>query len=156
MALEEATGGRRVPLAVHKPEQDEDVLFLRPGEPFFDRYSDYESGGKQKSGRTRKGNRWLCSLLVQDAVSAGRSKGTYAGAFYHRVARRRGKERATVATGHHLARAMYHVLREGKAYQDLGADYLDQHNHDTLKNHLIRWLEGLGYRGDLMPEVTVA
>lgn len=41
LALEEATAGRRVPLTVDKPEQEEDVLFLRPGEPFFDRYSNY-------------------------------------------------------------------------------------------------------------------
>ncbi len=115
----------------------------------------HESGGKQKSGRTRKGNRWLCGVLVQAGVAAGRSKGTYAGAFYHRVARRRGKERASVATGHHLARAMYHVLQEGKAYLDLGADYFDRRNHDTLKEHLIRRLQGLGYRVDLMPEAAV-
>lgn len=41
LALEEVTGGRRVPLTVNKPRDGESVLFLRPGEPFFDRYSDY-------------------------------------------------------------------------------------------------------------------
>jgi len=41
LALEEATEGHRVMLTVHKPEDDEDVLFLRPGESFFDHYSDY-------------------------------------------------------------------------------------------------------------------
>jgi hypothetical protein len=113
----------------------------------------HESGGKQKSGRTRKGNRWLCGLLVQAGVAAARTK-TYAGSFYHRVARRRGKMRAAVATGHHLGRAMYHVLKEGKPYQDLGADYFDRRNHDTVKEHLIRRLQGLGYRVDLTPEAA--
>ncbi|MBI4295298.1 MAG: DUF3883 domain-containing protein [Chloroflexi bacterium] len=41
LALEEVAGGRRIPLTVNKPRDGEDVLFLRPGEPFFDRYSDY-------------------------------------------------------------------------------------------------------------------
>lgn len=116
----------------------------------------HESGGKRKSGRMPKGNRWLCGLLVQAGHAAGRSKGTYAGAFYHRVARRRGKQRAAVATGHHLGRAMYHVLQEGKPYHDLGADYFDRRNHDTLKTHLIRRLQGLGYRVDLTSEAAVA
>jgi len=115
-----------------------------------------ESGGKQKSGRTPKGNRWLYSLLVQSGNAVSRSKGTYAGAFYHRVARRRGKMRAAVAAGHHLARAMYHVLKEGRLYEDLGADYFDRRNHDTLKAHLIARLRGLGYQVDLTPEAAIA
>jgi superfamily II DNA or RNA helicase/transcriptional regulator with XRE-family HTH domain len=41
LVLEEVTGGRRVPMTVNKPRDNENVLFLRPGEPFFDRYSDY-------------------------------------------------------------------------------------------------------------------
>jgi SNF2 family DNA or RNA helicase/DNA-binding XRE family transcriptional regulator len=38
LAMEEATDGMPLPLTVNKPEPTEDVLFLRPGEPFFDRY----------------------------------------------------------------------------------------------------------------------
>ncbi|MFW0859476.1 MAG: helicase-related protein [Dehalococcoidia bacterium] len=41
LALEEATEGHRMPLTIYKPEDDEDVLFLRPGESFFDCYSAY-------------------------------------------------------------------------------------------------------------------
>lgn len=116
----------------------------------------HESGGKQKSGRTRKGNRYLAGLLVRAGRAAGRSKGTYANAFYHRLARRRGKQRAAVATGHHLGRAMYHVLDKGKPYQDLGADYFDRRNHDSLKDQLIRRLQELGYQCDLTPVAAFA
>lgn len=116
----------------------------------------YESGGRQKNGRTPKGNRWLCGLLTEAGHAASRSKGTYAGAFYHRVARRRGKARAAVATGHHLGRAMYHILKQGKPYQELGADYFDRRNHDALKAHLIHRLQGLGYRVELATEAAVA
>jgi len=38
LSLEEATGGRRTLLTVERPGLDEDVLFLRPGESFFDAY----------------------------------------------------------------------------------------------------------------------
>lgn len=44
LAMEEATAGRRLPLTVNKPEEDENVLFLRPGELFFDRYSSHFCG----------------------------------------------------------------------------------------------------------------
>lgn len=41
LALDEATEGRSLPLTVSKPASDEEVLFLRPGEYFFDRYRIY-------------------------------------------------------------------------------------------------------------------
>ncbi|HLA82738.1 MAG TPA: DUF3883 domain-containing protein, partial [Thermoleophilia bacterium] len=41
LALEEATEGHPLPMTVHKPRGDEHVLWLRPGELFFDRYRAY-------------------------------------------------------------------------------------------------------------------
>ena len=38
-----------------------------------------ESGGKRRSGRTRKGSKWLCANLAEAAEAAGRSKNTYLG-----------------------------------------------------------------------------
>ena len=38
LTMEEATDGVALPLTVNKPDPTDDVLFLRPGEPFFDRY----------------------------------------------------------------------------------------------------------------------
>lgn len=80
-----------------------------------------------------KGNRWLCSLLVQSAYAVGRTKETYAGAFYHRIARRRGNDRAAVATGHYLAKCIYHILEEGKPYEDSGAKHFNRRYSDGLK-----------------------
>ena len=37
----------------------------------------YESAGKQKSGRARKGNVHLRTILVGAAVSAARTKGSF-------------------------------------------------------------------------------
>lgn len=112
-----------------------------------------ESAGKQRKTRALKGNRWLCSLLVQSAYAVGRSKGTYACAFYHRIARRRGNERAAVATGHYLAKCIYHVLKEGKPYEDKGAEHFNRQHSDGLKKQLLRRLERLGYQVEITPQI---
>jgi len=111
-----------------------------------------ESAGKQRRARALKGNRWLCSLLVQAAHAAGRTKESYACAFYHRIARRRGNERAAVATGHYLAKCIYRVLKEGKPYEDPGADHFNKRHSDALKKQLLRSLERLGYQVELTPQ----
>jgi len=41
LTLEESTDGNQVSMTVTKPRPDEQVLWLRPGEPFFDRYLAY-------------------------------------------------------------------------------------------------------------------
>src|SRR5690348_14671038 len=61
-----------------------------------------ESGGKRRSGGTRKGNPWLRALLIQAAHAAARRKNTYLAAQYERLAARRGKKKAAVAVGHTL------------------------------------------------------
>jgi transposase len=105
-----------------------------------------ESAGKQLSGRITKGNRWLRSALVQAAWSASHTKNTYLSAQYHRLAGRRGKKRALIAVGHTLVVIIYHVLKTGKVYQELGADYFDRLNDDHLTHYLVKRLESLGHK----------
>lgn len=59
-----------------------------------------ESAGKRKSGRTRHGDPHLRRTLVEAARSAARTKNTYLSARYHRIAARRGGNRAAVAVAH--------------------------------------------------------
>ncbi|MBV9278690.1 MAG: IS110 family transposase [Chloroflexi bacterium] len=103
-----------------------------------------ESAGKRRSGKTRKGSPWLRAALVEAAHGAGRSKGTYLGAQYRRLAARRGKKRATVAVGHSILVIAYHLLRTREPYRDLGVDYFDRRNREALERSLIRRLEALG------------
>src|SRR5215217_4780567 len=49
-----------------------------------------ESAGKHRSGRTRKGSKWLGGCLSEVAKAASRTKGTYLNAQYHRLRGRRG------------------------------------------------------------------
>src|SRR5207248_2076406 len=55
-----------------------------------------ESAGKRRSGKTRKGNPHLRTLLVETGQAAGRTKDTYLAAQYRRLAARRGQRRAAM------------------------------------------------------------
>ncbi|MFQ6031269.1 MAG: IS110 family transposase [Dehalococcoidia bacterium] len=106
----------------------------------------HESAGKRKSGATGRGNRWLRSALVEAARAASRSKGTYLAAQYHRLAARRGDKRAILAVAHTILVTIYHLLRDGTTFHDLGANYFDQRDqHATLKR-AVRRIERLGYK----------
>jgi len=105
-----------------------------------------ESAGKRKSGRTRPGNPHLRTTLVEAACSAARTKNTYLSAEYHRLAARRGGNRAAVAVTHSIIVIIYHMLKEGTAYRDLGRDCFDKLNHDAVARRAIKRLETLGYK----------
>lgn len=105
----------------------------------------YQSGGKHYAGHIRKGNQALRTTLIQAAWAAIRKKGTYLGAFYHRLAARRGRKRAIVAVAHALARSLYFMLWQRQPYRELGADYFDQRRKTAKADYLLRQLEKLGY-----------
>jgi transposase len=104
----------------------------------------HESAGKRLSGKTRKGNRALRTALVEAAQAAGRSRSTYLSAQYHRLAARRGKKKATVAVAHSILIIVYHLLKDGGTYDDLGADFFDRRDQDALERRLVSRLEALG------------
>jgi transposase len=111
----------------------------------------HESAGKRHSGRTRKGNRALRAALVEAAQAAGRSKRTYLGAQFRRLAARRGKKKAAVAVGHTILVIVYHLLTEGTSYQDLGPQYFDERDRQRVERRLVHRLEALGYTVALEP-----
>src|SRR5258706_12583660 len=61
-----------------------------------------ESAGRQRSGRTRKGNGWLRTALVQAAQPAAHMKHSPPAAPYRRIAARRGAKKAVIALAHTL------------------------------------------------------
>jgi len=85
-----------------------------------------ESAGKRRSGKTRKGSKWLRSALTEAARAAARSQGTYLGAHYARLRGRRGSKKATVAVGYSILVICYHVLERQVPYEELGEDYFDR------------------------------
>jgi transposase len=106
----------------------------------------HESAGKRKSGKTRKGNRWLRAALTETAWAAIRKKDSALGARYRRVARHRGHRKAIVAVAHAILRITYHLLARGISYQDLGLEYYDCRHTERVRRRAIQALERQGYR----------
>lgn len=104
-----------------------------------------ETGGKQRSGKTRKGNQYLQRGLVIGAHAAARTKQTYLHSLYARLAARRGRNRAAVAVARTILQATYYMLKRGETYQELGQDYLDQLDRDHTAKRLIRRLQAIGF-----------
>jgi transposase len=111
-----------------------------------------QSGGKRLSGATTQGNPYLKAVLAEVAWAISHTKNNYLSAQYHRIARRRGKQKAIVAVSHSVLVILYHVLREKKPYQDLGADYFAKLDTSRQERHHIRQLEQLGYTVTLTPK----
>ncbi len=110
-----------------------------------------ESAGKRRSGRTRKGNPWLRSALIEAARAAGRKKDTYLSAQYRRLAARRGEKRAAVAVGHSILVIVYHLLERGVGYEELGPQYFEERDRQAAERRLVHRLEGMGYKVYLQP-----
>ena len=63
--------------------------------------------------------------MTECAWCATRTKGTYFSERYKRLAARRGKKRALVAIAAEMLKVIYHMIKDGTAYQELGPDYMD-------------------------------
>jgi transposase len=105
----------------------------------------HESAGKRASGKTRKGNRFLRTTLVQAAHAAARTKGTYLSAQYRRLATRRGKKRAILAVAHSILVIAYYMIQRQEPYRDAGADFFDRLQPEDTARRLVKRLETLGY-----------
>ena len=108
-----------------------------------------ESAGKRGSTRLRKGAPWLKPVLIQCAWAAVRVKGSYLQAQFLRLRARMGAKKAIVAVAASLLTAIYHMLRDGTHYEDLGADFFARRDPAKTAARLVRRLSGLGYEVDI-------
>lgn len=104
-----------------------------------------ESAKKRRSGKTCKGNALLRSTLVVCAHSAVKNKSSYFYAQFQRISVHRGKKRAYVAIAHSMLIAIYHVLKDGVVFKDLGAEYYNQFNKERKINAYLKKLKALGW-----------
>ena len=112
-----------------------------------------ESAGKRFSGRTRKGDVWLQSALIEAAWAAARTKDCYLAAQFWRLAGRIGKKKAAMAVAHSILVIAYHLMADPEAvYQDLGPDWFTRRaNPDARKQRALKQLADLGYHVELTP-----
>ena len=109
-----------------------------------------ESAQKRKSGKTRKGNALLRETLILCAHSAVKNKNSYFYAQFARISAHRGKKRAYVAVAHSMLIAIYHILKDGVVFKDLGADYYNQFNRERKINAYLKKLKALGWEAPVV------
>jgi transposase len=104
------------------------------------------TGGKRLSGRTRKGNTYLRSALVQAAWGASLKKKCYLSSQFFRLSKRLGRKKALVAVAHSLLVIIFHVLQSDQTYTELGGDYFDRHHVEQQREYYLRRLHLLGLK----------
>ena len=112
----------------------------------------HESAGKRRQVATTSGNRWLRRALVESARAAARTKGSYFGAQYRQIARRRGPNKAAIAVAHSLLDVTWHMLTTGELFTDPGENYYStRYDKEHQARRLASQLEELGYAVRLVP-----
>ena len=111
-----------------------------------------ESAGKRKSGRSHVRKHHLKTIMIEVAWAAVKKKGSYFKDKYYRLKARRGAKKAIVAIAHRILLGIYHIIKDGVEFRDLGEDYL-KHRHKSQKvSNLRRQALSLGY--DLVPKTV--
>ena len=103
-----------------------------------------KTAGKNKSGKRRHGNPYLCSILMECALAATKKKDTYLKDKYGRLQARRPKLVALFAIANKLTHAVFRVITTGIPYRDLGSSFLDRRDSKRTAKYLVNRLVNLG------------
>jgi transposase len=104
-----------------------------------------ESAGKRRSGRTRVNRNHLRTMLIEIAWVSVKKKGSYYKDKYYRLRGRLGPKKAIVAIAHRIAKAIYHIIKEGAAFKDLGEKYLAEQNKESKLRYIKKQAQLLGH-----------
>lgn len=83
----------------------------------------------------------VCSWLSAEYDPAVRKKWLFA---------HRGKKRAYVAVAHSMLIAIYHILKDGVTFQNLGTDYYNQFNKERKIHAYLKKLKALGWEAPVV------
>ncbi len=109
-----------------------------------------ESAGKRKSGRSPVKGKMIKTVLIEAAWAAIKNKQSYYRDKYFRLKARLGSsKKAIVAIAHRIARALYHIVKHGAEYKELGKDYLSLLHAKRRYAYLCREAKVIGY--ELVP-----
>lgn len=109
-----------------------------------------ESAGKRKSGRSSVMKHHLKTIMIEVAWAAVKKKDSYFKDKYYRLKARRGAKKAIVAIAHRILLGIYHVIKDGVDFRDLGEGYLTLRNKSQKVFHLRKQALALGF--DLVPQ----
>lgn len=110
------------------------------------------TGGKPLSSRRRHAPNRAAQLLRMAAVNAGKTD-TALGAFYRRIAARRGKGIAVVATARKLGHLIYTLLDRRVPFAEAGAQAYEQRYRERIIRNLRKRATHLGL--ELVPRQSV-
>src|SRR5262249_4813032 len=111
-----------------------------------------QSGARQSSGKTGKGNPYLKGVLGEAAAAAAKTN-TFLGERYRRLVKHRGKLKALVAIARSILVIVWHLLSDPTIrFHDLGPGYhTTRVNTDRKIRSLVHQLEVLGHTVTLQP-----
>jgi len=109
-----------------------------------------ESAGKRKSGRSPVRKHHLKTIMIEVAWAAVKKNGSYFKDKYYRLKARRGAKKAIVAIAHRILLGVYHVIKDGAEFRDLGEDYLTLRNKEKKVLYLQKQALALGF--NLIPQ----
>ncbi len=110
-----------------------------------------ESAGKRRSNRLRKGCALAQDHTRASAWAAVRKKDSYLKAQFLRIKARRGPKKAIMAVAASILTAIYHMLKDGTLYQDLGSNHFQTRSKGQQTKRLVKRLTDLGYDVALTP-----
>lgn len=64
---------------------------------------------------------------------------------FKRISAHRSGKRAYVTVAHSILIAVYHTLKDGVAFKDLGVEYYNQFNKERKINSYLKKLKALGW-----------
>jgi transposase len=111
-----------------------------------------ETGGKAKRAPVRKGNPYLCTILMECAGAAIKSKTCHLGPKYHKLSSQLGsKKKARMAIAHKLALIIYRNLAARAEYREPAPKPMTKKARTRIKDKRVADLERLGYKVTLEP-----
>ncbi len=114
-----------------------------------------ETAGKSKNAPTRMGNKYLRTILVQAAMGAKNTKGTFYQTKFRRLARL-GPKKAAVAVARSMLTSIFHMLKNGVPYREPNTIAPPPHRVKARVSALTAQLRTLGFAVTLTPTASPA
>ena len=95
-------------------------------------------------------------MLVQCAWAATRKTDSYYRAQFNRLCGKHGKKKAICAVAASMLTAIYHMLKDGTAHKDLGANHFDHRSSEIRAKRLAAQIAKLGFEVELHPITEAA
>jgi transposase len=104
-----------------------------------------ESGGKRSNARSPVDKHHFKTIMVEIAWGAVRTNGSYYKEKYYRLKARRGTKRTIIAIAHRLTKAIFHIIKHGQRYRELGVDYVLNQKRSARMRQLRNLADSLGF-----------